>query len=112
MNDIPEGWEVSTLGGFTQQEDERVGRRNPVVLSSTKYHGLVPSSEYFKNRQIYSDSISSYRLVRRDWFAYATNHLTEGSIGLQENYDEACVSPVYTVFSCNASADPGISIAY
>ncbi|MEW2300993.1 restriction endonuclease subunit S [Streptomyces sp. NPDC006655] len=76
-----------------------------VVLSSTKYHGLVRSDEYFKNRQIYSDDISGYKLVRRGWFAYATNHLAEGSIGLQKLVDMGCVSPVYTVFSCGPEVD-------
>ncbi|QJT03826.1 hypothetical protein G9272_29045 [Streptomyces asoensis] len=63
------------------------------------------SDEYFKNRQIYSDDISGYKLVRRGWFAYATNHLTEGSIGLQDLVETACVSPIYTVFSCSPEVD-------
>ncbi|MBM9620229.1 restriction endonuclease subunit S [Streptomyces zhihengii] len=76
-----------------------------MVLSSTKHHGLVRADEYFKNRQIHSDDISGYKLVRRGWFAYATNHLAEGSIGLQEIVDTACVSPIYTVFSCLPEID-------
>ncbi|WP_267244910.1 hypothetical protein [Streptomyces sp. PR69] len=87
---------------------DRVGELadRAVVLSSTKHHGLVRSDEYFKNRQIYSDDISHYKLVRRGWFAYATNHLNEGSIGLQRGFDYGCVSPIYTVFSCGPQVDP------
>jgi type I restriction enzyme, S subunit len=106
MPEVTPGWMVGTLADFTRQEDERVGRRRSIVLSSTKHHGLVPSTEYFKNRQIFSDNTSNYRLVRRNWFAYATNHLSEGSIGLQARFDEACVSPIYTVFSCVETVDP------
>lgn len=97
-----------TLGAVTVEQGERVGRRarDPIVLSSTKHYGLVPSSEYFKNRTIYSDNLSNYKVVRRDWFAYATNHLSEGSIGIQEQFDEACVSPIYTVFSTAADVHP------
>ncbi|MBN3928972.1 restriction endonuclease subunit S [Streptomyces verrucosisporus] len=102
-----EGWKRVALGEVTREENARVGSlaSEAVVLSSTKHYGLVPSNEYFKNRQIYSDDISGYKLVRRGWFAYATNHLTEGSIGLQNLVDTACVSPIYTVFSCAPEAD-------
>ncbi|MEU9143246.1 restriction endonuclease subunit S [Streptomyces sp. NPDC048349] len=97
-----EGWKRVALAEVTREENIRVGdlADKAVVLSSTKHHGLVSSDDYFKNRQVYSDDTSGYKLVRRGWFAYATNHLTEGSIGLQMLTDVACVSPIYTVFSC------------
>ncbi|MEV0963711.1 restriction endonuclease subunit S [Streptomyces sp. NPDC049910] len=100
-------WKRVPLGAITEEQSVRVGdlADEAVVLSSTKHHGLVRSDEYFKNRQIYSDDISGYKLVRKGWFAYATNHLTEGSIGLQELVDLACVSPIYTVFSCSPEVD-------
>ncbi|MFJ3663937.1 restriction endonuclease subunit S [Streptomyces sp. NPDC090119] len=102
-----DGWKRVALGEVTRESSIRVGdlEDEAVVLSSTKHHGLVRSDEYFKNRQIHSDDISGYKLVRRGWFAYATNHLTEGSIGLQEIADIACVSPIYTVFSCAPEID-------
>ncbi|WDM15422.1 restriction endonuclease subunit S [Streptomyces lavenduligriseus] len=107
-----EGWRRVTLGEVTQEQNLRVGdlSERVVVLSSTKHHGLVRSDEYFKNRQIYSDDISGYKLVRRGWFSYATNHLTEGSIGLQDLVEDGCVSPVYTVFSCSPEVDKGFMI--
>ena len=42
--------------------------------------------------------MSTYKVVRRNQFAYATNHIEEGSIGYQDMYDEAVISPMYTVF--------------
>ncbi|MBT2487820.1 restriction endonuclease subunit S [Streptomyces sp. ISL-96] len=102
-----DGWKRIALGEVTQESSIRVGRlaNEAVVLSSTKHHGLVRSDEYFKNRQIHSDDISDYKLVRKGWFAYATNHLTEGSIGLQGIVEIGCVSPIYTVFSCSPEID-------
>lgn len=101
---LPEGWIESTIGSVTSEENNRVGsRKGARVLSSTKHSGLVPSDEYFKNRIVYSDDISNYKLVHKGNFAYATNHLAEGSIGLQVRFDEACVSPMYTVFSCSSN---------
>lgn len=68
-----------------------------IVLSCTKYEGLVPSLEYF-GRQIFSNDISNYKIVPQYHFAYATNHIEEGSIGYQATYTEALISPMYTVF--------------
>lgn len=77
-------------------------KKNPsnkelIVLSCTKYKGLVPSLEYF-GRKIYSDNLTTYKIVSKGQFAYATNHIEEGSIGYQSKYDEALISPMYTVF--------------
>ncbi len=68
-----------------------------VVLSCTKHNGLVPSLEYF-GRKIYSDNLKTYKIVEKNVFAYATNHIEEGSIGYQSKYEKALISPMYTVF--------------
>jgi len=73
-------------------------KRDLTVLSCTKYDGLVSSLEYFEGRQIFSNDTSTYKIVKRNQFAYATNHIEEGSIGYQDSYDEALISPMYTVF--------------
>jgi len=72
------------------------------VLSCTKYNGLVPSLEYF-GRKIFADDVSTYKVVPKNHFAYATNHIEEGSIGYQGNLEEALISPMYTVFKTNSS---------
>lgn len=71
------------------------------VLSCTKSAGLVLSSEYF-GTSIRQAKLDRYQLIRRDEFAYATNHIEEGSIGIQRLYDEALISPMYTVFCLNS----------
>ncbi|CAL9291079.1 restriction endonuclease subunit S [Streptomyces sp. SudanB25_2051] len=107
MNNLPGGWRQFSLREITVERNNRVGALRQIpVLSSTKYHGLVPSDEYFKGRKIYSEDISDYKVVHANWFAYATNHLAEGSIGLQASFDVACVSPIYTVFSCTEEVLP------
>lgn len=68
-----------------------------IVLSCTKHNGLVPSLEYF-GRKIYSDNLKTYKIVEKNVFAYATNHIEEGSIGYQSKYEKALISPMYTVF--------------
>lgn len=72
------------------------------VLSCTKHNGLVPSLEYF-GRKIFADDISTYKIVPENHFAYATNHIEEGSIGYQDKLMEALISPMYTVFKTDSS---------
>lgn len=74
------------------------------VLSCTKYDGLVPSLEYF-GRKIFADDVSTYKIVLKNHFAYATNHIEEGSIGYQEILDEALISPMYTVFKTDKTVN-------
>ncbi|MNT04056.1 Type I restriction modification DNA specificity domain protein [compost metagenome] len=84
-------------------------KKNPsdkelIVLSCTKHNGLVPSLEYF-GRKIYSDDLTTYKIVSKGQFAYATNHIEEGSIGYQSNYEEALISPMYTVFQTDETVN-------
>lgn len=74
------------------------------VLSCTKYDGLVPSLEYF-GRKIFADDVSTYKIVPKNHFAYATNHIEEGSIGYQDILDEALISPMYTVFKTDKTVN-------
>ena len=76
------------------------------VLSCTKYDGLVDSEKYF-GRRVYGSDLSKYKTVPYGCFAYATNHIEEGAIGLQMQYDLALISPMYTVFGIdNKRVDP------
>lgn len=72
------------------------------VLSCTKYDGLVRSLEYF-GRKVYGNDLSKYKIVPKGYFAYATNHIEEGSIGYQDLMDRGLVSPMYTVFKTDES---------
>lgn len=74
------------------------------MLSCTKYDGLVDSLAYF-DKQIYSVDTSKYKVVKKGQFAYATNHIEEGSIGYQSLYPKGLVSPMYTVFETNQFID-------
>jgi len=94
-------WERMPIGMIAEQYSvKNKSNENITVLSCTKYDGLVPSLEYF-GRKVYGDDISKYKVVPRGYFAYATNHIEEGSIGLQTKLDKGLVSPMYTVFKTN-----------
>lgn len=103
---MSESWTGCLLGDVVLPENKRVGDEPaPMVLSSTKHHGLVPARDYFKGRQVHGDDLTAYRIVEAEWFAYATNHLAEGSIGLNKWGVAGCVSPMYTVFSARECVD-------
>lgn len=94
----PVDWQYLPIGDIAEQvsEKNRDGSELP-VLSCTKHHGLVDSLKYF-GKQVFSKDLSTYKIVRRNQFAYATNHIEEGSIGYQDIYGVAVISPMYTVF--------------
>ncbi len=103
----PEDWNCVCLGEITQVSNTKnTDRVDLPVLSCTKHHGLVRSKEYF-GKKVYADDTSGYRVVKRHQFAYATNHIEEGSIGYQNICDTGLVSPIYTVFKICNDVDDG-----
>lgn len=101
----PADWSKVRLGEITREVPTRNASGTSLpVLSCTKHRGLVLSDEYF-GKQIYADDTSGYRVVCRGEFAYATNHIEEGSIGYQTLCDAGLVSPIYTVFKTTEVVD-------
>lgn len=104
---IPADWRHVPIEQVTCEfSAKNAADRQLPVLSCTKYGGLVDSLSYFK-KQVFSQDVSTYKLVGRGCFAYATNHIDEGSIGYQNLYDEALISPMYTVFKPGNEIDHG-----
>lgn len=98
LKGFKEEWKLEPLNVYAREVSVRnKTQANLTVLSCTKYNGLVPSLEYF-GRKIFADDLSTYKIVRKNQFAYATNHIDEGSIGYQAEFQEALISPMYTVF--------------
>lgn len=93
-----EKWKEFQIGTFSKLVTLlNVKDKHHEVLSCTKYRGLVRSLEYF-DRKVYGNDLTKYKIVPRDHFVYATNHIEEGSIGHQNLIDFGLVSPMYTVF--------------
>lgn len=93
------GWKVKRIADIARPKSEKnlLGDSLPVVTCS-KHLGFVDSLGFFRN-QVFSDDLSSYKLIRRGEIGYPANHVEEGSIGLQDLYDLALVSPIYIVFA-------------
>ena len=100
LGKIPEGWEVTTIGDVTENIKEKVGNRNDIkVLSPITSGQLVLSEDYF-SKQVFSNSIAKYIVVKHNDFAYNPARINIGSIGMSEFDFDGCVSPVYVVFRC------------
>ena len=97
---VPEGWSVKSLGEVTKEMRDKVGPRQDVkVLSPVTTGNLVLSEEFF-TKQVFSENIAKYLLVRPGDFAYNPARVNIGSLGLNEYLFDGCVSPVYVVFRC------------
>jgi type I restriction enzyme, S subunit len=104
---VPEHWEIVNIGSIAKEINvTNSSGENMPVLSCTKYDGLVDSLTYF-DKQVFSIDTSNYKVVSRGQFAYATNHIEEGSIGYQNLYSKGLVSPIYTVFKTAPTIDDG-----
>ena len=100
LGKIPEGWEVVTIGDVTENIKDKVGDRDNIkVLSPITSGQLVLSEDYF-SKQVFSNSIAKYIVVKHNDFAYNPARINIGSIGMNEFNFDGCVSPVYVVFSC------------
>ena len=100
LGKIPEGWEVVTIGDVTENIKDKVGDRDNIkVLSPITSGQLVLSEDYF-SKQVFSNSIAKYIVVKHNDFAYNPARINIGSIGMNEFNFDGCVSPVYVVFRC------------
>ena len=96
-------WKEKRIEEIAQEYSTKNHKNENIeVLSCTKYDGLVPSLKYF-GRKVYGDDLSKYKVVPKNYFAYATNHIEEGSIGYQDFNEKGLVSPMYTVFKTHSN---------
>lgn len=100
---LPADWDVVTIGKIaTEVSDRNADNEILPVLACSKHVGFVNSLEYFK-KKVYSDDLANYKVIRRGQFGFPSNHIEEGSIGLQNICDAGVVSPIYTVFKTDES---------
>ncbi len=97
---IPEGWRVVELGDFIHSIKEKVGERCDVKVLSPISTGELVLSEDFFSKQVFSESIEKYIIVRPKDFAYNPARVNIGSLGMNTFSFDGCVSPVYVVLRC------------
>lgn len=104
--DLPSDWACPHVREIAQERSERNGDSDShTVLACSKHFGFVESATYFK-KQVFSEDTSNYKVVRRGWLGFPSNHVEEGSIGLLSTHDSGIVSPIYCVFETSPNIDP------
>ncbi len=105
--DLPQDWSFIPIGDIATEKTERAGENSDLpVLSCSKYDGFVDSLQYFK-KKVYSDDTSNYKVVRRGYYGFPSNHIEEGSIGYQDVCEAGIVSPIYSVFKTSDDVHDG-----
>ena len=109
LGGVPEGWKAQLIGTLAREVSERnTSRETDVILSCSKHLGFVLNEDYF-GRSTHSADVSRYKLIRFGQFGFPSNHVEEGSIGLQNLVELAAVSPIYTVFEFGPQVDHGFA---
>lgn len=70
------------------------------VLSVTNSKGFILPEEQF-SRNVASEDLSNYKIVRQGDFAYNPSRINVGSIDQLNNFENGLLSPMYVVFRCN-----------
>ncbi|GGG65509.1 restriction endonuclease subunit S [Salipiger pallidus] len=98
-------WREVSIGDVAREVSIR-NKENAAlpVISCSKVVGFVNSLDYFK-KQVFSDDLSGYKVISRGQIGYPSNHIEEGSIGIQNLYESALVSPIYTIFEPKPEID-------
>ena len=100
---LPSDWCCERIGSLAREVSERNHEdEGAEILSCSKYDGFVRSLEYFK-KQVFSSDLTGYKRIHRGDFGFPSNHVEEGSIGLQNLTDIGLVSPIYIVFRFSAN---------
>jgi type I restriction enzyme S subunit len=98
VESLPEWWKRVRLGDVIEEVKDRKGRRNvSTVLTVSNVEGLVDQTDFF-GRNLSSENSSKYKIVEKWYFVYNPARINVGSIGLNNLYDLAIVSPMYSVF--------------
>jgi type I restriction enzyme S subunit len=94
-------WKETRLKRIVREEKSR--NKDCVitrVLSVTNRSGFVLPKDQF-SRQVASDDLSNYKIVRKSQFGYNPSRINVGSFARLDNYDEGVLSPMYIIFSIN-----------
>ncbi|MBO5494947.1 MAG: restriction endonuclease subunit S [Eubacterium sp.] len=68
--------------------------------------GVAPKGErYDRSALVHDEQGKKYKRTEKGDFIYSSNNLETGSIGLN-NYGNACISPVYSIFKSKHKVDP------
>lgn len=103
---IKDAWARVRLGTLIKEESTRNRQLSCTdVYSVTNSQGFVASTEYF-DTTVFSKDLTTYKVVRREMFAYNPSRINVGSVAVLEKQDRVIVSPLYVIFSTTDRLTP------
>ncbi|MFQ3580096.1 MAG: N-6 DNA methylase, partial [Bacteroidales bacterium] len=90
-------WPIVKLGELIEERTERIKEKDIQVWTVSNNKGFVNTENYFE-KKVTSESISNYKIVKKNYFAYNPARINVKSIALNQTEEEGCVSPMYVVF--------------
>lgn len=106
IGETPKGWDIKTVGDLVEEiSNKNDSDEDLSVYSVTKNRLFVLSDEYF-NKQVYSEDLKNYKLIKQFQFGYNPARINIGSIGFFDLDEIGLVSPAYTVFKAKDGISP------
>ena len=100
-------WERIPLRNVTTQSLDKNSKNQDIpVYSVTNHSGFIPQEDTFVNGEVASQNKKTYRIVKKNQFAYNPTRINVGSIDYLRDIEKVIVSPLYVVFMCNDNVDP------
>jgi len=98
-------WPIVALAGHIDEVSVRKGDTPAKVLSVTNTEGFVRSLDVF-DKQVFSQDVSNYKLVRPNDLAYNPSRINVGSVARCHLPEGGAVSPMYIVVRCRHTLSP------
>nr|WP_307990362.1 restriction endonuclease subunit S [uncultured Niameybacter sp.] len=103
---------IKKLGEYIKEVSTRNKQELEIpVLSVTNNRGFILSEEQF-SKQVYSSSVTNYKIVSKNQIAYNPSRINVGSIAVLEDYDQGLISPLYTIFETTNGLNPRYLLYY
>ena len=99
-------WELRKLHDlFTERNEQYPTSNDYPLMAFIANVGVASKGErYDRSALVKDEEGKKYKRTEKGDFIYSSNNLETGSIGLN-NYGNACISPVYSVFKSKHNAD-------
>lgn len=90
---------------FTERNEQYPMSDDYPLMAFIANVGVAPKGERYDRSALVNDEAGKkYKRTEKGDFIYSSNNLETGSIGLN-NYGNACISPVYSIFKSKNNAD-------
>lgn len=98
-------WPIVSLKGHITEVSIRKGEAPADILSITNTAGFVHSLDVF-DKQIFSQDVSNYKIVKSNDLAYNPSRINVGSVACCQYPAGGAVSPMYVVVRCGGTLLP------